>query len=484
MSLRDYQSRDVDRIGEALQLHRSVLYTLPTGGGKTVEFAAIGALCHEAGTRVVILVHRDNLLDQAAAKLRDTGTPYSVIAPGRTDFGDSINIASVNTLVRRLHRYSPFDLIIVDEAHHAISPSYRKILDNWPESRILGVTATPCRLDGRGLGEVFSSLLIGPSIRELIDAGYLTDSITYASKQLVDLSQTRTTAGDYNLHDLQEAMDRNEITGDAVSQYTRLCRGVPAIAFCVSVQHAQDVSATFRASGYRAASIDGRMPLSTIRARLDELRRGELHVLASCELISEGFDAPGVVAAILLRPTKSLAVYLQQVGRTLRPIYADGLPLDTVEQRLWAIGASVKPRAIILDHAGNCFRFGLPDEEREWSLDAKKKKPSTNNIKQCPQCFAVSRPWATRCGSCGYIFPIAVRDGGGRNPNSVDGELKAVDPVALRAVRRAEERGARSYADLVELGRKRGYQNPMKWAYMRWIARGGDPEEARMYERR
>lgn len=467
MILRPYQDQAVDLIHDAFSAAQSVCYALPTGGGKTVVFADIARRCHEYGTRTAILVHRDTLLTQASNKLSDIGVKHSIIAPGRVNHGDNIYVASVQTLVRRLDRHE-FDFLVIDEAHHAVAGSYRKIIEAWPEAHVLGVSATPCRMDGRGLGEIFQRLLLGPTIRQLIDDGYLTEAISYGASHVVNLSNARTTAGDYNTKDLQKIMDKNEITGDAVKHYSKLCPGAPAIAFCVSVQHAQDVAREFELAGYRATSVDGRMPLNTIRSRIAGLADGRVQVLASCDLISEGFDAPGVTAAILLRPTKSLGVYLQQVGRTLRPVYQKGMPLNTPGQRKDAIKKSCKPAAVILDHAGNAFRHGLADEPREWSLDARKKKPSNSlAMKSCSNCFAYCKVWEKSCRHCGHVFAVAVVP---REMNHVDGELTRLDSTMMYRLRRREEANARTYEELRMLGQRRGYAP--QWAYKRALERG------------
>lgn len=476
MIFRPYQDGAVTHIGAEFDAGwRSVLLVLPTGAGKTVVFSEIARLCDEYGSRVCILVHRDTLLGQSSDKLKDIGVLHSLIAPGRTDFKDRVHVASIQTLVRRIERHE-FDLLIVDEGHHGTAGSYRKLFDAWPDCRILGVTATPCRTDGRGLGEVYQRMVQGPSIRQLMDDGYLTEATSYGTAKVLDLAKTRTTGGDYNTQDLHALMDRSEITGDAVTQYTKRCPGKPAVAFCVSVQHSEDVAAAFNAAGYKAASVHGRMPLASIRAAIAGLRNGTVQVLTSCDLISEGFDAPGVAAAILLRPTKSLVVYLQQIGRALRPVYADGFNLDTRDSRLAAIAMSSKPRAIVLDHAGNALRFGLADEEREWSLDAKKKKAgvAAMALKICPANFCHVSVWKKVCPHCGHVFAVVAQE---REINTVDGDLTELTPKLLGRLRKAEERAAKTYKDFVELGRKRGHSP--KWALRQWLQRGGTLANAR-----
>ncbi len=475
--LRPYQSDAVPAIHAALMRVRGVLYVLPTGGGKTIVFSEICRLCHEYGTDVIVVVHRDTLLMQASDKLRAINVPHTLIAPGHTNFGDAIKVASVQTLARRIGSIGvegkPL-LFIIDEGHHGVSGSYKKIADAYPDASLLYVTATPRRRDGRGLGEVAQEMVLGPSIRTLMDDGYLCEAVTYGAAEVAGAERLRSTGGDYNVKDVEELMDRRQVTGDAIDHYRRICDGAPTIVFTATVRHAQDVAAQFREAGYRFEAIDGKMPTNVIRERLGGLADKSLHGIVSCELISEGFDAPAVVCGILLRQTKSLAVNMQQVGRLLRPDYADGFDLMTKAGRLAATAASSKPKAIILDHAGNSFRHGLPDEDREWSLEAGKKKEQAIALKTCPNCFGYSRTWDKACKACGHKYNVAARP---REVDHVAGELVELDPTKMARLRASEEGMARTYAQLRELGQRRGHAP--QWAYKKWIARGGDPAEAR-----
>lgn len=467
MNLRPYQLAGVDAIHSAFTAHNRVCYTLPTGGGKTVIFADIARLAATAGTRTAILVHRDALLTQASEKLRETGVAHSIIAPGHNFYGDKVAVASVQTLVRRLARHD-FDLIIIDEAHHATAGSYRKILNAYPDAFVLGVTATPQRTDGAGLDSVFQQLVSGPGIADLIQDGYLTAPLTYGPLHKLDLTGLRTRMGDYDQHELADLMANTRITGDAVAHYTKLCPGAPAVVFCVNVQRAEDTARAFADAGYRAASVDGSMPLSTVRERIAGLATGALQVLTSCDLISEGTDVPAIHTIINLRPTKSLGLYIQQVGRGLRPVYAAGYTLETRQSRLAAIAASTKPRALVLDHAANVLRFMTADEPRDWSLEGrpKRKGNAVQNIpvRQCDKCFACHRP-APICPHCGYAYPIAARA-----VATSEGELAPIDKEALRRARRARIAQARTYDDLKLVARDMGYSP--QWAWMVYSSRG------------
>jgi len=237
-----------------------------------------------------------------------------------------------------------------------------------------------------------------------------------------------------------------------VSHYRRHCDGAPAVAFCVSVEHAEHVAEAFRGAGDPSASIDGTMPREIRRGILDEFSRGGLNELTSCDLISEGFDVPGIAAAILLRPTQSLALYLQQVGRALRT-------------------APGKAHATILDHVGNSARHGAPCADREWSLigrDAatRKTKAGEAAVRPCQSCFAVSPAAASKCRECGTVFPVVRRE-----VEQVEGELSEVEVARLRVEAKRAQAAAQTLEDLIVEGQRRGFKNPQGWARHVWHGR-------------
>ena len=455
LELRPYQTDSVTELREAYANGaKSPLYVLPTGGGKTFSFAYIAMLTANRGGRVLILVHRSELIKQSSATLDFIGVPHGIVAPGHSATDDAVQIASVQTLARRIKKRAYHaDLIIVDEAHHAVAGSWRKILDAFPEARILGVTATPCRLDGRGLDGVFDAMIQGPSVSDLIEAGYLSEYSLFAPSCDLDMSRVTRRGGDYAKNEIAEQVDKPTITGSAVGHYRRLCDGRPAIAFCATVKHAEHVAETFRIAGYNSESLDGTLDAETRAARIAGLASGEIHVLTSCEIISEGFDLPAVAVAILLRPTASTSLYLQQVGRALRPFPG-------------------KSKAVILDHVGNTLRHGLPDEDREWSLDglAKRSRGATEagpSFIQCARCFFCFVP-EPRCPHCGAECALP-KD---RTPDEVEGELvelSAEEIAAARAARKREEGRAGTLEELLALAKQRGYKPG--WAHYRWTAR-------------
>ena len=441
---RPYQERDLDRLRYALRSgHDRICYALPTGGGKTYTMGRMAIGAAQKGKSTTFICHRLELVDQASRTLDAMGIPHGIIAPGHTMTRDKVQVASIQTLVRRMTRVRAPDLLVIDEAHHAPAGTWLKVIDAWSGAKVIGLTATPSRLDGRGLGDVFTELVVGPSVAELIADGYLAPYQVYAPPIGITTEGVNTRGGDFAKDQLAKAVDKPTITGDAVRHYQRITPGRQAIVFCVSVEHSKHVVAQFRAAGIRAEHLDGNEDKQRRRRIVEAYGRGEIKVLSACEIFVEGFDAPGAEVCVLLRPTQSLTIYLQAVGRVLRP-----QPGKT---------------AVILDHAGCALRHGLPDDDREWTLQGRKKGAKrqaepTMPIKQCPSCFACHAP-APKCPACGHVYEAE-----GRQVEHQDGELQQVDPAELRRQRNREQAKAETFEELVELGKSRNYRNPAAWA--------------------
>ena len=451
--LRPYQQAAVDQVREAFRAgRRKPLLVAPTGSGKTVMFSYVTASAAAKGNRTLILVHRAELLEQCHRSLASMDVPHGLIAAGLTpDRNQLTQVASVQTLVRRFDRVVPPDLIVIDEAHHATAGAWASVLAQWPQARVLGVTATPARLDGKGLGQVFDDLIRGPEVTKLIEDGYLCKPLYYAPKT-VSMDGVHKVAGDFNRAEVAERMDKPTITGDAVTHYRKYAEGQPCIVFCTGIKHAENVTAAFNASGYRFKVIDGTLAKEERAARVAALGSGQLQGLVSVDIVSEGFDLPCVAVAILLRPTASLSLHLQQIGRVLRP-------------------AANKPRAIILDHVGNCRRHGLAEEVRDWSLDGVRKRvrkgqqDDVADTRQCPECFAVHTPSPT-CPQCLHVYEIKDRI-----PDVVDGELEELKAREAVKQRKREQGTAQSLEDLIKVGKARGMKNPYGWAHNVFKAR-------------
>jgi superfamily II DNA or RNA helicase len=444
VELYPFQIDCVSRLRAAFQAGMSkVLFVLPTGGGKTIVFCHIAEQAMRLGRRILILVHRQELIEQTVKALARFGIECGIVAAGYEPRPSAVQVASVMTAVRR--ELGAFDLVIVDEAHHAVAGSWRHILDHLPSALVLGVTATPERLDGRGLVDIFDEMVIGPTTAELTNLGYLAPAAVYAPSTAPDLSGIDIVAGDYNQRQLEERMLTKGLVGDAVEQYRKRADGLPAIAFCVGIRHSRAVYEEFTSAGYRAAHVDGETPDDERRATMAALADGEIHLITNCMLISEGFDAPAVNALLILRPTQSLALHLQMIGRALRP-------------------APGKERAVVLDHAGNIFNHGLPTQERNWSLTATRRRivragAARSPVKLCPACETVLPLTADECWQCGHQF--------GRWIKTVPGELSefAADPVALRKMsfRSAVLWAGRDPAKLRRVQMARGYKPG--WVY-------------------
>jgi len=404
MQLRPYQHRAIEDLRNAYRSGaRAPLLVAPTGAGKTVILAAITASATARGRKVLILVHRRELIHQASSKLTTAGVEHGIIAAGIQPSQQPVQVASVQTLVRRLAtiNWKPC-LIIIDEAHHAVAGSWSKILDHWPDALRLGVTATPCRLDGRGLCDSFDALVEGPSVQMLTSAGYLSPAQIFAPPIVADLSQLRRRAGDYAKEQAAAAMTTPTVTGDVIKHYQRYAGTQQAIAFCCDVNHAVSVRDAFWNAGIGSALLLG--DTADRDKIVAAFAIGTIRVLVAVDVVSEGFDIPAAGCAILLRPTESVGLYLQQVGRVLRP-------------------APGKDKAIILDHVGNVIKHGFPDDMRQWSLKHGARsatgEPQAPAVRTCPECFAAFEP-QPQCPVCGAdCEPPPKR----RRLKKVEGEL-------------------------------------------------------------
>lgn len=441
--LRPRQIKAIDDVRAAYRSgYRAPLLCAATGFGKTHTAAEIIKSAVERGNDVWFLAHLREILDDTARRLELAGIEHGFIMAGmpRNPF-KPVQVVSVQTAVRRPVVRQP-GLIIVDECHLAVADTYRQVLDAAGNPPILGLTGTPCRLDGRGLGELFDVIIPTCSTGDLIAEGLLAP-IRYYAPTKPDLTGIRSQAGDYAIAQLAEAVDRPSIIGDAVAHYRKYAHGCRAVAFCVNIAHAEHTAAAFTAAGYRAVAISGNSSRQERQDALTGLRQGTIDIVCNCALWVAGVDCPEIGCVILLRPTKSLTMYLQSVGRGLRT-------------------APGKSDLIVLDHASCVFTHGLPQDPREWSLEAKPKRKgaSAPAVRECPECFACHEP-APVCPSCGHVYQ---RETVVRGPDERDGELVELDPVALRRQRNREQAGAQTLEQLIEIGRRRGMKHPEGWA--------------------
>lgn len=459
IQLRDYQQDLIQKARQAVSDGvRRLIIQAPTGAGKTAMIANMLQGVSAKKNRAWFIVHRRELIEQSAETFDKVGLLYGIIAANfPQNLKHFIQIASVQSLARRLktvgtHPSHHPQVLIWDECHHITAGTWSKIMEAQKQAIHIGLTATPHRLDGSGLDKHFDHLLLGPTIRELIDKGWLSDYKAYAPTH-INLKGLHTRMGDYVRSELEHAMDKPTITGSAIREYKRHANHKPAIVFAASVKHSQKITEEFKQSGLSAYHLDGKTDLKTRKQTIKDFRQGHLKILSNVDLFSEGFDVPGVHCAILMRPTQSLSLYLQQIGRALRP-------------------APGKTHAIILDHANNIQTHGMPCMHRQWSLEGRTKQnrnkitDTSLSVHICEKCCAALPSHQLKCPYCGNLRPIQHR-----KVEFEEGELEEIEKTQQFRKRMKEQAEAADFNSLVQLGKQRGYKSPYGWAKHIWRAR-------------
>lgn len=471
--LRPFQAELESRIYQAWQAGaRVVCGVLPTGGGKTVLFSKI---LHDQSAATVAVAHRAELVTQISLALARNGVRHRVIGPstlqracnalhmaevGRSfyDPGARVAAAGVDTLIRRdVSNDSWFravGLVVEDEGHHVLRENkWGQAFDMFPNAHGLIVTATPTRADGKGLGRhadgIADALVCGPSMRDLINAGYLTDYRIVAPASDIDYSSVPVGAsGELSMPKLRDAVHAsNRIVGDVVSSYLKFARGKLGVTFAVDVEAATEIAAAYRTAGVPAEIVSAKTPDALRFAILRRFRARELLQLVNVDLFGEGFDLPAIEVVSMVRKTESYSLFCQQFGRALRLMipaeWASRWDNTNDDQRRQLIAASGKPKALIIDHVGNVARHGLPDAPREWSLDRRQRRARAVNDDVIPlrtclneECLAVYERFRKACPECGQVHVYPERTA----PAHVDGDLIELDPAVLAALRGEIER--------------------------------------------
>ena len=466
VDLRPYQVDLLDRVLARLRAgeSRGVLVAV-TGAGKTVMAAAMIGPAAARGKRVLFLAHRRELIGQASAKLAQWDVAHGIVQAGvRGEPGLPVQVASVQTLARRLvreqHPATPagwrgslppgltgFDLVVIDECHHVTASQYQEIVTACADAAVIGLTATPYRLDGSGLGDVFDWIEAGPQVAELVRLGFLVPPVVYAPPSPEELSRIRLRAGDVSMRDAAGILDKTAPIAEIVASWRLRAAGRTSVGFACTVEHAQHLAAAFVAAGIPATAVDGAMAAGERAARLQDLAEGRVRVLFNCAVLTEGWDLPTCSCVILARPTHSRCLWRQMIGRGLR-------------------AAAGKRDCVILDHVGSVHRFGRPDADDRYSLDGERKG---DGLLRCPDCEETVGHLPC-CPACGWVVPLP-------EPRATDLpggiELQQRTELDLELAARGDDLEERRllYLDWMAIARAKGY-NP-GWAAHRYRDRFG-----------
>lgn len=383
--LRPYQMDVVTSIKQSfMDKHSKILVCLPCGSGKTVLFSFMAESSQRKRKTIWFLVHRQELLKQTI----DTFDKFHIKLI-------TIHIGMVMTYANHLDKYPVPDFIIFDEAHFSMATTWQKIINKFPKAKILGLTATPCRLDGKPLGATYDDLIVGISTKELIAQGYLSPYKYYAPT-VADLTGLKRKGSDYDSAQATELLTKRAVFGDVIKNYRQYADGLQSICYCSSVAHSKRMAEEFQLAGIHSVHFDGETSTEERNEIVEKYKSGEITILCNCDLISYGFDCPDCHCCILLRPTMSTALAIQQAGRALRP--QDG------------------KTAIILDMVGNYLRHGLPDDDREWSLETsikpreEYKEDGRLKISQCPECYFTFMSGPSECPNCGAAMKLTRKE--------------------------------------------------------------------------
>jgi len=399
VQLRPYQRQSIKDIRDNfVQKLKKILLVAPTGSGKTVVASEMIRRVVEGGKSCLFVAHRRELIMQCSNKLHDFEVEHGVLMAGKSPSPmASVQIASIQTFNARIDRDDfikpDADLIILDEAHRSVSNSFKNLLREYPHAYLIGLTATPIRNDGRGLGNVYDKIVECSTVRELTEQGYLVPTRIVAPT-LPDLKGLKIAMGDYEKKGLETRMNVPKLIGDIVSHWKKFGEGRPTVVFCTSIKHSKYVSNVFNDNGVPSGHIDGEMGEIEREAVLSDLRNGKIQVLSNCNILQEGWDCPKVSCVIIARPTKSLGLYLQMVGRSLRP-------------------APNKVDTLIIDHSGCVYEFGFPEDDRDWKLEMTKIRMKDRKIVEpiekqpitCMECDTVYSPTKEQraCPNCSHI---------------------------------------------------------------------------------
>lgn len=457
VQLRPYQVNALQKTAQSFtQGYKHPCVVIGCGGGKTCLASFICDTAQRKGQNVLFLVHRKELLDQTLSTFDFCGIERK-----------TIQVGMVKTVANHPERYPKFHTIIVDEAHLSITPTYQKIVEAYPDAYIIGLTGSPVRLDGRPLNKIYDTLILGPQTRELISKGYLAPYRYYAPS-VADLSALKRKGSDFNTEQATDILSTKEVYGDVLKHYAALAGGKKTICYCSSIRHSKEMAQRFCEAGYAAVHFDGDTPKTERTKIISGFRAGKIQILCNVDLIGEGLDVPDCECCILLRPTMSVSLFIQQSNRALRY-----MPEKT---------------AVILDHVGNVLRHGLPDEHRHWTLDGGMQKRQTYTdtghlaIRTCLNCYSAYDGKLHTCPYCGEYAQLTSQ------------EIKNIKEIQLQEFKARKEQEAaeavadvtspddcKSMAELQAYAKRKGYKP--QWAYFVAKSRGWNLEKSNQRKR-
>jgi superfamily II DNA or RNA helicase len=398
-----------------------------TRSGKTVVFSYLAKLFSDAGMPGFIITHREEIFEQTFEKVTEFGINAGQIKAGQNKSFNLVQVAMVQTLANRIKKEQEIkkkletnnvqslidpQWIIIDENQHAVSATWKWVIEQYPNAHIIGFTATPRRLDNKPMSEIFNTLVCGESMRWMIDNYWITDYLHLCPKSPLDKEKIKIRGKDYDKNQQKKIFKTREVAANVISYYKKFIDGLQTIVFCCDLEHAEYYKDRFDEAGYPAQVLHAK---SKRRKKIiKDYKSGKYPILISIEIINEGFDVPICYAVLLLRKTKSLTVYLQQISRCLTPVFANvkskenpnGYDIEIKEQRKQSMKEG-KEKGIIIDFVGNFWLHNKLDYPHAWSLDAptKKEREKTKILKKlCPGCkFDIPKIMA-KCYLCGFDF--------------------------------------------------------------------------------
>lgn len=412
INLRPYQLALKNKAREAFKNNKRVILLAPCGSGKTVIASSIMQDAIKKGNKVWFIVHRSELMKQANDTLERYGIPKK-----------NIEVYMVQSLAHKLDKIKEEpNLIIVDECQHSSSSTYRKIINQYPNAYILGLSATPTRLTGKPLGDIYETIISEVTAKQLIEMKYLADYSYYAPELNIDFNNIKIKAGDYDTEDVNRAMSKAKIYGDIIKTYKKLANNKKTILYCASIEYSKKMEKLFSENGYKIKHFDGTTPEKERQQIVEDFRNNKIQMLTNVDLIGEGFDVPDCECVLLLRPTQSLNLFIQSSTRCLRK--------------------NGDKKAIIIDYVNNIQKHGLPTMDRQWSLDKKVKEYDNENddgtlrIRVCKECFSTFEGGDV-CPYCGAEYELTAI------------EIENIKEVQLKKVEEEKELKRQQYLSSV-----------------------------------